>query len=156
MVGFSQGWSTSDSFLRPILSKHCSQPLPIVLHEGNYKINFLSLPRKEHKTFPHKSSFCANFNCLLNLGKEKNHLHLKCVMKQCHQCKLVVKADISHLYRSCERGLHVGRVQFPFENQQKLYYDVIFILERGGLVMRKIFREERKKNFNSFASHFWF
>lgn len=39
MVEISQGWDTRDSFLLPILSKHRSHPLSVILYEeGNGKI----------------------------------------------------------------------------------------------------------------------
>lgn len=70
MLEISQGWDTRDSFLLPILSKHCSHPLSIGLYEeGNDKI--FHWQKRKTKKLPYKCSLYANLNCPLNLGEQK-------------------------------------------------------------------------------------
>lgn len=66
--------------LLQVLSKLCPHPRSIVVHEGNYKSTFPSLPKKENNSLL-KKRFLGQIELSLS-GKKKIHLPLQCVMKQ--------------------------------------------------------------------------
>lgn len=83
-----------------VLGKLCPHPRSIVLHEGNYKSTFPSLPKKENNS-PLKKGFWAKLNCPC-LGQER----FICLYSVWWNNDL--KTDT---WQSCERGQHVGRVE---------------------------------------------